>query len=342
MSDENPTADSGASIHDRLMALDAPEPSEPEERDEPQGDEQEPESAEQNTDEPEGGEPEDDQQPQLSTTDFAKVLGIDESMLDLDDEGNAIIKTKIDGKEGTAKFADVLKSYQLQGHIDNKAREVAEQQKAIQARMAEVEQYAQQRVQQLEQLSNIANQELMREYQSIDWQTLRATDPAEYSARVMDFQQRQGQINQLFQVAEQTKAQQQHQQTESYRAMLATEAQRLPELIPEWKDTATADKERKAIKEYGLKAGIDPADLDSIPKAAYVSVLRKAMLYDQLQQSKAVVENKVRTAPKLVKPGQAQQQSRQAQTISNIKSQVKKSGGKAGSVVEYLLATGKV
>lgn len=344
MQGENPTAgDSGASITERLESfLAAEESPAPEPKAQPaelQADE--PDTAEDPPIEPDSGEQEEGQQPQLSTTDFAKVLGIDESALDLDDEGNAIIKTKIDGKEGTAKFADVLKSYQLQGHIDNKAREVAEQQKAIQARIAEVEQIAQARIQQVEGLAQVASQELMREYQSVDWQTLRATDPGEFAAKQAEFSARQAQLNQVFAQVEQSKAQQQQQQMQQYQALVAQEAQRLPELIPEWKDEAVAAKERQAIKEWGIKAGIPAEDLQSIGKAAHVAVLRKAMLYDQLQQSKAAVENKVRTAPKLVKPGQAQPVSRQQQTVQTLKQQVRKSGGKGSSVAEYLLATGK-
>jgi hypothetical protein len=64
------------------------------------------------------------------------------------------------------------------------------------------------------------------------------------------------------------------------------------------------------------------------------------MLFDKLQTSKTVIENKVRTAPKLVKPGQAEQTT-QAQTAKNLRQNVIKSGGKQDSIAQYLLATGK-
>jgi hypothetical protein len=343
MSTENPTPDNGdASIHDRLMnhlaAEDSPEP----DQSEPQGSDEPEIQAEEIKDDAEQGEQEQDEGPQLSTSDFAKLLGIEETALDVDADGNVSLKTKIDGKEGAAKLQDLLKSYQLQGHIDNKARQVAEQEKAIQARMQQVEQVAQQRIQQLEGLANIAQGELMREYQSIDWQTLRVTDPAEYAAKAADFQMRQGQLQQMLGTVEQAKAQQYHQQTEQYRTFLTEQAQKLPELIPEWKDNAVAETEMKALKEWGVKAGLDPQEVNTVGKAAYVAIMRKAYLYDKLQQSKAPIEAKVRAAPKLVKPGQPQTTSREQQNVASLKAQVKKTGGKAGSVAEYLLATGKV
>ena len=78
---ENPTAgDSGASIEERLerflSAEDAPAP----EQNEPQSNAEPEQAAEEPQIEPESGEQEESQQPQITTTDFAKVLGIDESM----------------------------------------------------------------------------------------------------------------------------------------------------------------------------------------------------------------------------------------------------------------------
>ena len=68
--------------------------------------------------------------------------------------------------------------------------------------------------------------------------------------------------------------------------------------------------------------------------------MRKAMLYDKLQAKKPAIEQKVREAPKIVKPGGANISS-QEQTLRNLKTQVRASGGKRG-IAEYLLATGKV
>ena len=112
-------------------------------------------------------------------------------------------------------------------------------------------------------------------------------------------------------------------------------------LIPEWKDPQVAAKERSEIRDWAIRAGYEPSEVDTIAKAHHVAVLRKAMLSDRLHSQKAEVENKVRKAPVLVKPGQPAQNS-QAQTVQNLKQAVRKSGGKHGSVAAYLLATGKV
>ena len=352
MSVENPTgSDTGASITERLESFlaagDEPEKKQPAQQaaagsDADDGEGESAANAADNTaDQPEGDGQSDDEGPQLSTADLAKMLGIDETTLDVDADGNAVIKTKIDGKEGAAKLSDMLKSYQLQGHIDNKARDIAAQQQALQQQAAQADQAIRARLDQLDSVVGQASNELMREFQGIDWQTLRATDPGEYSARLADFQARKQNLDNAAVRAQQEREQLQGQQAQQTQAAMQQERARLPELIPEWKDDTVANKERAAITAWGLKNGFAAAELNGIGSASAVAALRKAMLYDQLQGSKAAIENKVRTAPKLVKAGQAQQTTREEHNIRTLKQNVRSSGGKTDDVVALLLASGK-
>jgi hypothetical protein len=354
---ENPTGgDAGASIQERLesylAAEDSPEPEQKAKGNAGADGELDFEAANGNDnpnpdanadqdDKPAGDDSEDDQGPQISTADLAKFLGVDESLVDVDDEGNPVLKTKIDGKDGAAKFTDVLKSYQLQGHVDNKAREVAEQQRALQQRMAEADQAANERIQKLESAVGLAQQELMREFQSVDWQTLRAQNPGEYSALFADFQARQARLDSFTQQAETERTTQQGKQREQLQAFVMEERQKLPTVIPEWKDAAVADRESKEIKEWATKNGFEANELNGIVRSPHVAALRKAMLYDRLKQAKSATEKLVRTAPKLVKAGQAQTQTREQQTVRNLKENVRKSGGKTDAVAAFLIASGK-
>lgn len=336
---ENPTPQEGASIQERLERFLEPEvPSQPTEAEEP---------AEVSTEvdvevEPQEGAGEEANEPSIALSDLAQYLGIEENFLDVDDDGKVLVRTKIDGQEGKTKLNDLLTSYQLKGHLDNETRAVAEQRKAMQAQMAEIEQAVQARVQQIEDMANVAQYELNRQFQNIDWQSLRVNDPAEYAAQLADFQARQGQIQNLLQSAQQQRQQQNLQQQTAYQQGLQQEAQLLTQIIPEWSAPEVAEKERDELKTWGKKQGLSDVELNSVSRAAHVAILRKAMLYDRLQQTKSTVENKVRTAPKLVKPGQAPDQSRGETTLRNIKANVKKTGGSRQSVMDYLIATNKV
>lgn len=338
MQTENPTQ-SGDSIQERLESLlsaDEPQVEIEAPQEASEADPAEPEAeVETENDEGEGNEP------SLSLTDLAKYLKVDESALDVDEAGELYMKTKVDGTEGKAKLADLLTSYQLRGHLDNQTRAVAEQQKALAQYAAQQEAQVQARVQQVTDLANAAQAELNREFQNVDWQTLRITDPAEYAASIQDYQARQAHINNIANNAAQQRqhyeAQQQQQQAETLKA----EAQALPTLIPEWKDPIVAEKERLEIREWAINSGIPRAEVDQVSKASHVTVLRKAMLFDRMQSSKAAVEKKVHSAPKLVRPGQTQPANSQETTLRSLKAQVQKSGGKQG-ITEYLLASGKV
>jgi hypothetical protein len=338
--EENPTTgDSGASIEERLERMLSAESPQAATQPEAQA---EGASAE-NTEKPEGGEPEKDAQPQLTTSELAKIFGVEENTFDVDADGSIHVKTKIDGKEGAAKFADLVKSYQLQGHAENRARAVAEQEKALQSRMQEVEQAVKARVDHVEQLANVAGAELLREYQSINWNALRQADAGQYAALQADFANRKAQIQGVFQNIQGQRQQQAQQFQQAKAQYLAQEAEKLPQVIPEWKDAAVREKEAKELIEWGLKKGFSREQINGLNEssALHVAIVRQAMLFDRLQSSKAEVENKVRQAPKIVKPGQAQANSKD-ENLRSLKQTVAKTGGKNGSLESFLIAKGIV
>lgn len=279
---------------------------------------------------------------QIELSTFAQILGVDEDRLDVDEDGTVFVKTKIDGEEGRAKFQDLVKSYQLEGHLNKQNMEVAEAKKALQAKMAEHEQQAQERINQLESLSQVAYQELQREYQSIDWQTLRQTDPGEFAAKVAEFQQREGRIGQAVQKIQEERQQAQAKEQERLTKYLRDEHSKLLNAIPEWSNPEVAQKGKSELKSYAVQNGFTTDEMDQLSDHRSVLILRKAMLYDQLQKSKPDVTKRVVKAPKLVKPGSSvTKQERDSSNIAAIKSTIKKSGGKDG-VEAYLLKTGKV
>lgn len=345
-----PTPDGGASVHERLVSL--------LDTGADQTDEVEtPETPENAVDEetPQDDEGKQDEQPSVALSDLAQYLGVDESLLDVDEDGKVVLKTKIDGQEGKTKLTDALTSYQLKGHLDNRTRAQAEAEKQWQAQVAQTQQALQQQYQQAEDLAAAAQAELNRRFQSVDWQTLRVTDPAEYAALLQDYQAQQANIQNIAQTAQAQRNQYQAQQEQSYQAakqeLLQRSHQAISEAIPEWKDTGVRAREIAEVTDV-IQSEVEKffgPNSDRILKEIHeglygplpIILARKAVLYDRMQSSKAAVENKVRTAPKLVKPGQTAPNG-QDQQIRNLKANIRKTGGKQGSVAEYLLATGKV
>jgi hypothetical protein len=279
-------------------------------------------------------------EPQLTTSDLAKLLKLDDGALDLDEEGNAVFKTKVDGVEGAAKLQDLLKSYQLQEHVDKKSREASEREKALEKRTQEVEAQFAHRLQYAERLNNIAGQQLLHEFQSIDWRALEAQDPGTAALWRQKFQERHGQLQQVDVAIRQEKAQAE-QKTQAEKAERERkEAEKLPLLIPEWKDASVAHKEKAEITAWAQKAGLQPEEMEVLTSTARnVQLLRKAMLSDRLALQKVETEKRVRTAPTLVKPGTTADDGK-AKTLKDLKDTVRKTGGKKGSIEAYLIAKG--
>jgi hypothetical protein len=359
--EQNPTAgDSGASTPsdpiDRIEALlardDGDSTGQSETTDDPHPDAS-------NPDDSKDGAPARDDEPQITTAQLASFLGVDESEIDVDEDGTPVFKTKVDGKESAAKFADIRKSYQLERHAENRVREAAAKEAAAAARVQEAEQAAAQHWQrtqaqlgEINSINQVLQQELAGEFQAVPWDALWQENPAQARALERKFEQRQQRINAVSQTIQQRNAQamQQAQWQQQANAQQSKEREqaRVREVIPEWKDPAVAQKEATSIGEWAIQAGYDPNYLKAIsdgliPGAAViVQGMRQAWQHATLKQSKPDVENKVRSAPKLVKPGQPTQTDGNTAALKSLKQQVRSTGGTSNKAVEaYLLATGK-
>jgi len=236
---------------------------------------------------------EDQDQPTVELSSIAQALGLEVDDLDVDENGQVVLNAKIDGMQSKAKFKDSLATYQKQGHLDNRLREVNQREENLKAQETSLTQESNQRLQQFDDLNQVALSKLQSEYQSIDWNQLRVSDPAEFSAKQVEFQARNNEIQQsLAWVA--------NQRQEAEQQNIAVEAQKLPNLIPEWKDKAVAEKEMGELKQYLVSNNINPGIANY---ADGMLLLKKAKAFDALNDSKPEIQKLVTRAPKVSKPG---------------------------------------
>lgn len=293
-------------------------------------------------------EPADEQKPDSETpneyhlSDIAKLLGADESTLDVDDDGNVMVRTKIDGQEGKAKFADLVKSYQLQGHVDKQVREAAEMRKAAQEQAAAVQQQAQIQQHLVGQIADVKAVEAeLGKYHAINWRDLYDNDPATAAKLDHQYRELQQQHAQKVEAVNQAHQQIQQQSEQQRQVTLVEERKALLKAVPEWTDDARAAKDKEAIVADLKSRGYSERDLQNLSDHKAVLLARDAWLYRQQQTANKAAEKQVRAAPKIIKPGASGQGNSQAKTLQNIKSDVRRTGSKQ-SVVDYLLASGKV
>lgn len=279
-------------------------------------------------------EPSETQEIELSH--IAEYLGATEDQFTVNDDGELFVRTKVDGEEGQAKFSDILKSYQLEGHLNKQSTEVAETQKVLKSKLAEANEQLSQKVQQLEDLSQIAYNDLLTDYNAVNWEELRQDDPAEYAARKADYQNRQTQIAQLYQKAQDQRQELKATDDEGLKDRVADEGKKLLQAIPEWNDQAKYQKEWTDTGVYAQTLGFSPDEFNSTVDHRMIVLLNKARQFDTLQKGSEKVTKMVRKAPKIAKPGSTAQKipSDQAKA-QKLKQQLKRDGG--GNALHELL-----
>ena len=213
------------------------------------------------------------------------------------------VTAKIDGKETQVPLSDVLKSYQLEGHVNNKSIELSKQKTQVEAKRNEWRQAAQSALQQHQAMANVAMQMLNHDFNRVDWNALRVQNPAEYAALQAEFGQRQQQIQGFLQQVTYQQQQEAQQQQQIQQQSLAQERQKLLDAVPEWRDNATFSKDREAISQYARNLGFQDAELNQIFDHRYMRVLHDAARFQALQAAKPEALKQVRQAPPMAKPG---------------------------------------
>lgn len=302
------------SIHDRIKAaISTPEQSAPVKSSEdssapaPKAEKLAPIAAEAETADPETAEAVDVPE-ELSFTSFkelAEAAGLDmEKLYDFE------IPTKVDGKEGSVKLRDMQKSYQLEQHLNQKLMTHAEERKAFEGEAQRKNQEMQAKAQQLDAAVMVAQKLLDGDLASIDWQGLQQNDPLAYDQKYREMDQRQRQINHLAEQLGQERQQREAQQLAAFNAYKAEQGKLLDSKLPEWADTATRNKDIAEMATILNDAyGVSEKELRSEVDHRLILIARDAAKYQKLMKAKPEVLNKVRAAPKLIKPGVPQSQS---------------------------------
>ncbi len=236
-----------------------------------------------------------------SLEELAEALGWDEEKL-LGLAG----KVKIDGKEGTATLRDLKKSYQLDGHINQKLATLDTERKALIAKQEEFQRERADKLLKMDASLKTLERAMMGEFQSVDWQKLAAEDPAAYNAQLVGFQQRNAMLQDIAGQISAESQQHQSQIQEAQKKWLEDQRSMLLAKVPEWSDEGRRAKDKAEILQYLDSVGFTKEEFEAVGDHRLVLVVRDAQKWHQLQKSKPAVQNKVKAAPKLLRPGTQQ------------------------------------
>lgn len=150
----------------------------------------------------------------------------------------------------------------------------------------------------------------LQQYQGVNWVQEASTDPGRYAQLRAQYDVLRDAYGQAVNQYQRLDGAVKQQVTAIHAQRLQAEAQRLPELIPEWKDPAKLEAAKADIsKHFASTYGVDPQELNAKADTALtVAVLYKAMRYDQLVRSKADKSKTLNAAPPMTRPGTVQTQ----------------------------------
>ena len=228
----------------------------------------------------------------------ANELGLEQDKLVLSEDGEIMIQMKINGRNEEVGLKEAVSQTQYFKANEEKARTLAEEKKSFESQRQELAESYQQQLQQVQGLGEMLQQKLTQDFQSVDWQALRQTDPAEWAAKQQEFAQR----NQELQMAGMALGEQMRQEQERTDQLEMQQRQKILELErhsmiesnPEWADESKMKSDLSEIVEYAKKSGFSDDELQDVIYSRHVNVLRKAFLYDKGQ---TVVEKKVKQSP---------------------------------------------
>lgn len=242
-------------------------------------------------------------------------------------------RVKAAGEEREVTLDELIKSYQLGTDYTKKSQAVAEERKAVEAERQRVEEAKQLRDQYAQRLQLI-EQMLNQPQQEEDLNYLKENDPIGYAVKVAEMSQREKQLAAVQAERQRILAQQMQEQQQSLSQRVQQEAQKLAEALPEYADPQKGEVIRRELREFGLKAGFSEEELGSIYDSRHVLTLWKALQYDKLQSSKPAVTKRVQDAPRAIKPGVSQPQTK-SDEVKKLKQRAKASGRVADAAAVF-------
>lgn len=246
----------------------------------------------------------------LDSEDEEVELDDDEQESDEFESDDTVFTVKVNGQEIEVGLDELKAGYSRQSDYTKKSQALSEERRSFEqdrdAVLLERQQYA--------QLLGALQQQLNgMDEPAPDFDRLYDEDPIEATRLERQWQQRQAAKQQKMQAIqlEQQRVQEANRQyqMQTMQQILQEEVQRLPEVIPEWRNDEVAAREREELREYLINSGVAEEELQALVRANHIKVLRKAMLYDKGQKRVQRAAKDGRRS-KVVRPGSSQAQSK--------------------------------
>ena len=233
----------------------------------------------------------------------------DDELAEADEEAEPTFTVKVDGEQVEVSLSDLKQGYSGQKYVQKGMQEAAEQRKAA----AEAYDSLIAQRQQLAELVNMVQEGQVATPPQEPSRELFDSDPIGYMEAKMDydeklkhFEAQQSQLQAVMQQETQAEAQ-------ARAEYMKAEAKKLVEAVPELEDAANAASFRDTISKAAQAYGYSAEEISGISSHRDLLVLRDAMKYRELMESKTKATQKVKKARPVIKPGAKKTKSRKTE-----------------------------
>ena len=213
---------------------------------------------------------------------------VDEEELEYDDEDGEeeteveeleeqpVYRVTVDGSEIEVTQDELINGYSRQQDYTRKTQELANQRKTIEQQAQELSQRDAIYAQLLPKMEAQLKGELVDEP---DWKTLVDEDPVAYVREQQIWNEKKEKLNAAQAERQRLEQENQVKQQEQLVQFVQEGQQKILEIVPEWKNAEVAQKEKLAIRDYGINVlGYAPQEMDAIYDYRALLGLRNAWL----------------------------------------------------------------
>lgn len=249
---------------------------------------------------------EDEVQLDLSDTTLQEVLSAEG--YDLDEFMQLKVEQKVNGETRLVTLSEMLATDQTlesakQRLDDAKDKAKSQYQALAQKEQALDEQFAVSAAMAQKQRTQFAEQE-----KALMADPLRQQDPAEWTAKRQELQDRKAEfekdVTELVQGYQQSKQQKAAETQAAMQQRLEAEQAKLLDALPEWKSEKTRTAGQKKLQEYLLTEDLTPESINAVSVDHKLLVMaEKARKFDEIQTKAEPAKKRLVKVPKGLKPG---------------------------------------
>jgi hypothetical protein len=249
---------------------------------------------------------ESDESEELDDDSLAAHLGLSEDDLEYDEDGKVVFNAVVGDEKHQVTMADLVKSYQLEQHVNGKSMELSAKQKTFDEESETSRAQINANLQSSGQLVQVISDQLVADFNQINWDLLAQQDPAEHAIQRQAYADRAQQIQRAREVVQMA---QQESTAENQKVFQGKHEKHVTEQVelmminnPTWRDEKVFDAVKTELHSFLKDSyGFNQEEVDAIYDSRLVSLIQDAHM---LRTGKKVAAKKrEKKVPKFRKPG---------------------------------------